>query len=699
MIQKNKIKSLPPSHDFPSSLHTLNLAFNLLTQVPTTLIHNPPKALTHLHLSGNRFQQLPRDFLSTGYEQLISLDFHTCQLTYLSSDFFEHLSRCQDLRRLNLAINRLTDLPDAIGLLNQLQWLNLNDNQLTHLPASLSQLTGLVKLGLVQNQLRKLPPFVFKHMLQLQKLDMRRNRLRYLPSSMLALAPHQEVDMHANLSVPCQVFPTSCQQDDHPYGGSLRTLLFYENPTVEHVDGILCHLDDEEEQEDEGDCVQVISMAKIHSVLQQQGHTKDQKQILRQALMPSQVQYHYSNHPKFRRPDHPVPNLLSEIDEDDNAVSNNNENDSITAEEKAAIQQETQYLLTQIPSLRELCLRTLLTTAAAIGTTTPCNSDRQEQLICTTLPNTVVPTMLHLDAMTHARQCDFCLGWYTQSRLQVGYLARLCNHRLQVPLRFDVCSVDCAVDAVDKLYQAKVDWQAKQSLAQMDISLLPATAGASTNGGWQHHQNTTLEEEGETSRAESTATTHINNNNDNEEAHQQQQSSPASSYQTVPSASTSPASSSSSSDENCKYMDAKLVSILKNYFFFFFFFFFFLANQCSFTRTIRNRVTQLAPSLFINRNNSTDSGTNLTQQNNPAQQERLLPLVFPNLSLGVPAPVIPLNSNTREEPPAIISMATRLVEGRLQTQRTQPQLRLSTPLPNPTAFNHLPRDAIRLEKF
>lgn len=96
----------------------------------------------------------------------------------------------------------------------------------------------------------------------------------------------------------------------------------------------------------------------------------------------------------------------------------------------------------------------------------------------------------------------------------------------------------------------------------------------------------------------------------------------------------------------------------------------------------------------------------MNQQNNPAQQqqERLLPLVFPNLNLGVPAPVIQLNnddsnSGSREEPPAIISMATRLVEGRLQTERTQPQLRLSTPLPNPTAFNHLPRDAIRLEKF
>jgi hypothetical protein len=90
---------------------------------------------------------------------------------------------------------------------------------------------------------------------------------------------------------------------------------------------------------------------------------------------------------------------------------------------------------------------------------------------------------------------------------------------------------------------------------------------------------------------------------------------------------------------------------------------------------------------------------NPSRQNDSGRRERLLPLVFPNLNLGVPAPIVQMNDHNREEPPAIISMATRLVEGRLQTERTQPQLRLSTPLPSPTAFNHLPRDAIRLEKF
>lgn len=517
------------------------------------MILNPPKALTHLHLSGNCFEQLSRDFLSTGYENLVSLDLHTCQLTYLSSYFFQRLSYCKDLRRVNLAINRLTDLPDAIGLLKQLQWLNLNDNQLINLPASLSKLTGLVKLGLVQNQLHKLPPFVFKNMLQLQKLDMRRNQLRYLPPSMLALAPHQEVDMHVDLSVPCQVFSLSRQQDDHPYGGSLRTFLFSENPTMEYADGILCHLNEKEEEEDEDDCVQVISMTKIHYVVQQHSH-QGRKQALRQALTSNQSRYHYSHHSKFRRPDHPIPSPLSEIDEDDDSTNHeHNDNDPISAEEKAAIQQETHYLLTQMPSLREICLRTLITTNAATIDTTCNDSMKQEELIRTILPNMVVPTMLHLDAMTNARQCDFCSGWYIQSQFQVGYLARLCNHRLQVPLRFDVCSVDCAVDAVDKLYHAKVDWQAKQSLAQMDISLLPVAAQTLANRSW----HTALEVERE--RRVELSTAQINNENERVDGHQHH-SSPTSSYQTVPSASTSSASgttssvSSSSSDEICKYL-------------------------------------------------------------------------------------------------------------------------------------------------
>lgn len=87
-------------------------------------------------------------------------------------------------------------------------------------------------------------------------------------------------------------------------------------------------------------------------------------------------------------------------------------------------------------------------------------------------------------------------------------------------------------------------------------------------------------------------------------------------------------------------------------------------------RSLRNRVVQLASTIF--------------NYNHELSAPQFLPLVFPQAT---------------EEPPSVVSVTTRMVDGRLHTERTQPQLRLATPTPNPTAFHHLPRDAIRLEKF
>lgn len=152
-----------------------------------------------------------------------------------------------------------------------------------------------------------------------------------------------------------------------------------------------------------------------------------------------------------------------------------------------------------------------------------------------------------------------------------------------------------------------------------------------------------------------------------------------------------------------------------------------MAGQSSLARTIRNRVTQFASTFFIGNSNNR-AGIYIVDQNNQSHSRSssgssssssiirngsnhssinqqpgtsnppLLPLVFPNLNLCTTT-AIASREFIEEEPPSIISITSRLVEGRLHTERAQPQLRLSAPTPNPTAFNHLPRDAIRLEKF
>lgn len=684
---------IPANYDFPATVHTLNLAFNQFRQIPSTLISKPPLALTHLHLSGNKLRNLSSKFLMTGYTNLISLDLHTCQLNRCSPKLFERLSHCKNLRRLNLAINQLTDLPDEVGLLSQLQWLNLNDNLIRYLPDTMSDLTHLVKLGLVQNQIQVLPANVFLHMLELQKLDIRRNQLKYLPPSILALAPRQEVDVHVDLAVPHAVFQTlstpvckaqverSCV-DGHPYGGSLRTLLFYENPTVEHVDGILCDLGDEPRSPES---VQAMSIPTAYSILRSNPRTM--RDSLRTSLFEQEKVVVRCNDAKFKRSDHPLPNMLSEIDQEEELEENASE-EVEDEDERKAIRAQVQKEFTSVLSLRELMMRDHLVREHVYRFGS--GQERVDQwvdeayrFIQSALPSTVVPSMMQYMALEEGRQCDYCSAWYTESRFQVGYLARLCNNRLRIPIRFSLCSLECTLDSVVRLYQTTIDWHTRQSLAHIDATLLlPSTHQENGGGGgevstargggeitnyWHvglSQQDTGQErspihrtlgfEQGEEEVMVDEVRPEVGREEENNNARS--------------------ASSSSSTLSTVSTLSCKSFFFIETFFFnkFTYKIYLIVTRQSSLARSIRNRVVQLASTIF-------------NYHQDLSRAPRFLPLVFPETIV--------------EEPPSVVSITTRIVEGRLQTERSQPQLRLATPTPSPTSFHHLPRDAIRLEKF
>lgn len=79
-------------------------------------------------------------------------------LTVTNDLFFSHpfclLSR---LSVLSLGGNLLTEVPDAVGRLQQLQALTLCDNLIEVLPASIARLTNLKSLLIHKNRLRHLP--------------------------------------------------------------------------------------------------------------------------------------------------------------------------------------------------------------------------------------------------------------------------------------------------------------------------------------------------------------------------------------------------------------------------------------------------------------------------------------------------------------------------------------------------------------
>jgi len=125
--------------------------------------------------------------------QLQSLNLSHNQLTALS----ESLGKLTQLESLNLARNQLTSLPEWLGQLTQLQTLILSSNQLTSLPKWLGQLTQLRTLSLSNNQLSALSERLAQ-LMQLEELNLQTNHLAMLPESLGRLTQLQILNLVDN---------------------------------------------------------------------------------------------------------------------------------------------------------------------------------------------------------------------------------------------------------------------------------------------------------------------------------------------------------------------------------------------------------------------------------------------------------------------------------------------------------------------
>ncbi|NEO88189.1 MAG: hypothetical protein F6J87_28620 [Spirulina sp. SIO3F2] len=109
----------------------------------------------------------------------------------------ESLGQLTQLQTLDLSGNQLEELPESLGQLTQFQTLNLSHNQLTMLPESLSQLTQLQTLNLLGNQLEELPESLGE-LTQLQALNLYNNELKELPESLSQLTQLQALNLYNN---------------------------------------------------------------------------------------------------------------------------------------------------------------------------------------------------------------------------------------------------------------------------------------------------------------------------------------------------------------------------------------------------------------------------------------------------------------------------------------------------------------------
>ena len=145
-----------------------------------------------LHLSSLGLTELPESLGQL--TQLQALNLSRNRLTTLPAS----IGQLTQLRALYLFNNQLSSLPESLGQLIQLRELDISDNKLVKLPESLGQLTQLLSFQLHNNQLMMLPESLGQ-LTRLQKLAPYDNQLAALPESLGRLTKLRSLDLHNNL--------------------------------------------------------------------------------------------------------------------------------------------------------------------------------------------------------------------------------------------------------------------------------------------------------------------------------------------------------------------------------------------------------------------------------------------------------------------------------------------------------------------
>ncbi|KAI9207562.1 uncharacterized protein BJ171DRAFT_493023 [Polychytrium aggregatum] len=138
---------------------------------------------------------------SAGLSHALCIQLEDVHLSSLSGIPFRRSLRISDLR---LSGNFLDSVPsETLEELPQLQKLNLSKNTLTSLPSTLGLLIHLKELNLSQNQLTYLPEEI-GCLTKLEVLNVSNNCLSSLPQSLGCLESLQSLDLAASRSVPLQ---------------------------------------------------------------------------------------------------------------------------------------------------------------------------------------------------------------------------------------------------------------------------------------------------------------------------------------------------------------------------------------------------------------------------------------------------------------------------------------------------------------
>jgi internalin A len=176
------------------------------SEVAALIEHARKKGAVALDLSSQKLTEWPESI--SQLKQLQTLNLESNQLSALP----ESIGQLTQLQRLDFDNNQLSTLPEKIGQLTQLQLLSLSGNQLSELPESISQLTQLQLLALENNKLRILPESIGQ-LARLLELALQSNQLIGLPESLRGLKSLEELYLHNNelLGLPAEALGPTWQ--------------------------------------------------------------------------------------------------------------------------------------------------------------------------------------------------------------------------------------------------------------------------------------------------------------------------------------------------------------------------------------------------------------------------------------------------------------------------------------------------------
>eukprot|EP01125_Pyxidicula_operculata_P006166 TRINITY_DN214_c0_g1_i1.p1 TRINITY_DN214_c0_g1~~TRINITY_DN214_c0_g1_i1.p1 ORF type:complete len:1338 (-),score=304.60 TRINITY_DN214_c0_g1_i1:220-4233(-) len=221
-VSFNRLKSIPSSLSKCKNLTFLNFSYNNINSIPETLFDGLDN-LQEFLINQNDITELPKSIL-----KLKNIKRIECSQNSVQSNLPD-IHTISDFNWLELAMNKIREIPDTICMSKNLSILNLYGNYIERVPKLFGNLMNLKKLNLGYNQLSDLPAEM-KNCSSLQELILSGNVFEKIPSSVLQLPSLTELCFSNN-----QLVEVSPQIENLV---NLKVLRFNSNRMTELVNNI-----------------------------------------------------------------------------------------------------------------------------------------------------------------------------------------------------------------------------------------------------------------------------------------------------------------------------------------------------------------------------------------------------------------------------------------------------------------------------